>query len=52
VKTLAEGHLEAGMHVALWDRSTKDGSRAHPGLYFYELRAGGARIARRVVMLQ
>jgi hypothetical protein len=52
VKTLAQGRLEAGLHVAVWDRSTNDGSKARPGLYFYELSAGGTRVARRVVMLQ
>jgi flagellar hook capping protein FlgD len=52
VKTLAEGSLASGTHVAVWDRTTSDGGRAKPGLYFYELRTGGVRVARQVVMLQ
>jgi hypothetical protein len=52
VRTLLDGELTAGTHVALWDRSLHGGGRAGPGVYFYELRTEGVRIARQLVMLQ
>ncbi len=51
VRTLAEGAQPAGPRSIRWDRTTTSGARAAAGLYFYELRTGGAGIARRVVLI-
>ena len=51
IRTLEQGTLPAGEHLARWDRRTDEGPRAAAGVYFYELRAAGQRIARRMVLL-
>jgi len=51
IRTLEQGTLPAGEHLARWDRHTEEGPRAAAGVYFYELRAAGQRIARRLVLL-
>jgi hypothetical protein len=52
VKTFGGGRVEAGAHLVRWDRSTDQGGQARPGIYFCELRTGGVRLARRIVILQ
>jgi len=50
VATLVNGSLPAGPHTARWDGTTVAGAAAAPGVYLYELRSGGERITRRLVL--
>ena len=52
VRVLFEGVLPAGSHVVRWDATRTDGSAARPGAYFYELRASGERVTRRLLLLR
>ena len=52
IRTLIEGTMAAGPHSARWDGRTASGVRARAGLYFYELRQGGDRLASRLVLVQ
>jgi hypothetical protein len=52
VATLAEGLHAAGPHTLRWDRRATSGAKVRPGLYFYEVSALGARIAKRVVLIE
>jgi FlgD Ig-like domain/PGAP1-like protein/Fibronectin type III domain len=52
VATLASGRLDSGLHTVQWNRSDAHGGKVAPGVYYYEMRVGGQRLARRVVLLQ
>jgi hypothetical protein len=52
VRTLLNETLPAGPHSAHWDRRTASGAVARPGLYLYELEAGGQRAARTFVLVR
>ena len=50
--TLLNEILPAGPYSAHWDRRTASGAVAQPGLYIYELDAGGQRAARTLVLVR
>jgi len=52
VRTVLDRELPAGPGSVRWDRRADAGERVHPGLYFYELRAGGAKLAGRVTVTE
>jgi hypothetical protein len=52
VRTLVAGDLAAGGHTARWDGRTARGVAAAPGIYFYELQAGGEQSVKRLVLLR
>lgn len=52
VATLAEGALAAGPYTVRWDQRTRSGAEAAAGVYFYELRTPGARLARRLTVVR
>ena len=52
VRTLLQGSLPAGSQSVRWDRRSSSGALAPPGVYFYELRVDGQRLARRIVLIQ
>jgi len=52
VRTLAAGMTPAGEHTVRWDGRTSDGRECPAGIYFYELRAGSERMARRIVLIR
>ncbi|MGH3055008.1 MAG: Kelch repeat-containing protein, partial [Gaiellaceae bacterium] len=52
VATLVNGSLAAGHHSIHWDGREASGGLAKPGLYFYELRANGRHLARRLVLMR
>jgi agmatine/peptidylarginine deiminase len=52
VERLLDGHLGAGRHRVTWDRTTRSGHRAPPGVYFYRLEVGGEQRTERVVLLR
>ena len=43
--------LTAGDHVVRWNGTRDDGGLVPPGAYFYELRSGGERLQRRLILL-
>jgi len=52
VRTTTWREAPAGEHVWRWDGATSTGVRAGPGIYFVELRAGGAAVSRRFVRIR
>jgi flagellar hook assembly protein FlgD len=52
IRVLFEGAMPAGGHLVHWDATRSDGSAAHPGAYFYELRTSGERLTRRLLLLR
>jgi hypothetical protein len=52
VRTLQDGVMPAGVHLARWDRRTSSGALAPAGIYYYELRTREARLAKRLVLLR
>ena len=51
VSTLADAEFPAGDHRVTWDRRTKEGSLAKPGLYFYAIQAGHMGDRKKMVLL-
>ncbi len=51
VRTLAAGRVPAGEHLSRWDGRDDRGGPVGAGVYFVELRAGGAQSVRRVARL-
>jgi hypothetical protein len=52
VTVLEEGRREAGSHDVTWDGRDADGKSVAAGTYFYEIQAGGAREAKKMIRLQ
>ena len=52
VRRLAKGWHGAGAHEIAWRGRNEDGVRMAPGVYLYELQAGGFRETRRVALLK
>jgi hypothetical protein len=52
VKSLVDASLAAGQYSAVWDGSDMGGGSAASGMYLYELRAGGERLTRRMLLLK
>jgi hypothetical protein len=52
VRTLLDETLPAGSYSTHWDRHMTSGAVAEPGLYFYELQAGGHRTSRTLVLIR
>ena len=48
VRRIESESMAAGEHLLRWDRRDAAGARVADGVYFYTLRAGGARITRAV----
>jgi carboxypeptidase T len=51
VRVLAEGPRAEGRHEVRWDGRGEGGTRVASGLYVLELRAGGASVTRKLVVL-
>jgi hypothetical protein len=51
VATLANGSRAAGQHSVDWDGTDENGRHVSPGVYFYELRAPGAHIAKKMLLM-
>jgi trimeric autotransporter adhesin len=51
VATLVDGQLSSGSHTVLWPGRTPQATSIPPGLYFYVLRAGPLREARKLLVL-
>jgi len=50
VRSLVEGGLGGGEHVARWDGALADGGRAPAGVYFVTLRTATAARTQRLVL--
>jgi len=50
VRTLAEGHRDAGRHELVWDGRDAGGRPAPSGVYLFRLTAGGSSMSRTAVM--
>jgi hypothetical protein len=52
VRTLREGLIPAGAHVAVWDGRNEAGLAAGSGVYFYRLEVGAESRTNRMVLLK
>ena len=52
VRTLFEGHAEAGESTFTWDARTNDGQEAASGVYFYHLVTTAAAQTRKMVLIK
>jgi FlgD Ig-like domain len=51
VRTLVDGALEAGNHIAVWDGREASGSEAASGIYYYRIEGEGYGVVSRKMML-
>ncbi|HEY2956536.1 MAG TPA: galactose oxidase-like domain-containing protein [Candidatus Eisenbacteria bacterium] len=51
LSVLADRYYAPGYHSVEWDKRSRDGATAQPGVYFYRIRAGQNRALRRMVVL-
>ena len=51
ITRLVDKELPAGAHQATWDGKDESGKSVPAGVYFYDLAQGGARTAKRMVVL-
>jgi hypothetical protein len=52
VTTLAEGVLEAGQHIVVWDGTNANGHAVSTGIYLYRLQAGDFVDAKKMVLMK
>ncbi|MCK4305478.1 MAG: T9SS type A sorting domain-containing protein, partial [Candidatus Eisenbacteria sp.] len=52
VRTLVDGPSSAGMHTISWDGTDPSGRSVTSGIYFYQLRAGGKQITKRMLRME
>jgi hypothetical protein len=52
IRVLENDFQHAGTHNSIWNGSTRQGTRAAPGLYICRLESGGAQSVRRVTLLR
>jgi hypothetical protein len=52
VRTLENGHVEAGMHHREWDRRTDGGAKVNSGIYFIKLSCEGKTLVKKAMIVQ
>ena len=52
VETLVRGYRNAGRWSVEWDGVDRRGRGVAPGVYFYQLRAGGQKQVKKMVLVQ
>jgi hypothetical protein len=52
VRTLADEMMDEGRHERLWDGRNAAGSPASSGVYFYTMKAGGATLTKKMLLLK
>lgn len=52
VRTLVDDVRSAGRHEIVWDGRNNKGDAAGSGVYFYQLRAEGQVLTRRMVLVK
>ena len=50
VKTLVNGSYPAGYHTVQWDGRNETGVKTAAGVYVYELKAGGKRLVKKMIL--
>ncbi len=49
---LVNGNQSSGVHTIKWNGRDSNGNRAASGVYMYELKINGSRLARKMIMIQ
>jgi glucose/arabinose dehydrogenase len=52
VRTLMDGTLPAGDHLAVWNGTNNAGARVESGVYLYRLDVNGAAVSRKMLLLE
>ena len=52
IRTLVEGPFPTGRHSVQWDGRNQRGEQVSSGMYFVQLRTGGTRATRKMVLLR
>ena len=52
VKTLVDGHQDAGQHEVAWDRTNDAGELVSSGIFWSQLTAGAYRSSKKMVVLK
>ena len=52
VKTLVDGHVEAGEHTIIWDSKDGHGDGVASGIYFYKIKADQFTATKKMVLLK
>jgi hypothetical protein len=52
VVQLVDDFQDPGEHAVQWERNTKSGRRASPGVYFARLTAGNVQVAKKIVLVE
>jgi hypothetical protein len=52
IRTLAQGHCQAGQHETVWNGRTDTGRTAASGVYFIRMRSAGSTAVRKAVLLR
>ena len=52
ISTLVNGYLQAGYHRATWNGIDQKGKPVSSGIYIYELKAGGQRIVKKMMLIK
>lgn len=52
IRTLVEGSFPTGRHSVQWDGRNQRGEQVSSGMYFVQLRAGGTKAMRKMVLLR
>ncbi len=52
VKTLVDGHMEAGEHTIIWDSKDGNGDAVASGIYFYRIKTDQFTATKKMVLLK
>ena len=52
VRTLVDGTLPAGDHMAVWNGTNNTGARVESGVYLYRLDVNGVAVSRKMLLLE
>ena len=52
VRTLVDGHEDAGIHNVTWDGRNEAGQKVGPGIYLYRLEAGDFQAMRKMLLVK
>ena len=52
VKTLVNGHVEAGVNNVVWRGESDNGTRVSSGVYFYELNNGNHKETKKMILMK
>jgi flagellar hook assembly protein FlgD len=52
VRSLLQSSPGPGLHSVAWDGTNSEGESVAPGIYFYRLKSGSARLTRKMTLLE